>query len=55
MTPSPPRPSRASENEGLVVVSGPHRFRIENGVRVWLSPVPFEAKRDIITSPYPKS
>jgi hypothetical protein len=33
-------PTSQSEHEGLIVDSGPYRFRILNGRRVWLSPVP---------------
>lgn len=35
-------PAYISEHEGQFVYSGPHRFRIVNGQRVWLSPVPSE-------------
>jgi hypothetical protein len=41
-----------SENEGKVVVSGRHTFRIVNGVRIWLSHVPDESRRDIVADPY---
>ena len=40
MTHFNPRPRGVSEHEGEVVDSGPHRFRIINGRRVWLSPIP---------------
>jgi hypothetical protein len=40
MTTSTSRPLAISENEGKIVDSGPYRFRIINGRRVWLSPVP---------------
>lgn len=44
-----------SEHEGQIVNSGRHVFRIVNGVRIWLSPIPFETMRDIVADPYPKA
>jgi hypothetical protein len=41
-----------SENEGRIVTSGPHTFRIVNGVRLWLSPVPGDVQSDLVPNPY---
>jgi hypothetical protein len=43
-----------SGHEGQIVTSRDYTFRIVNGVRVWLSQVPRETMRDIITDPYAK-
>ncbi len=37
-----------SENEGLVVTSGPHAFRIVNGRRIWLSTPPVEHLSELL-------
>lgn len=44
------RPACVTEHEGKIVDSGPHRFRIINGRRIWLSPVPSDVLPTLLQS-----
>lgn len=48
---SPDNPHLSSEHEGLIVQSAGHTFRIVDGRRIWLSPVPYETLREILDNP----
>ena len=42
-----------SDHKGQLVQSGPHLFRIVNGYRVWVSPVPTDNLPDLLRhTPY---